>query len=119
MRIVNYEDNPNLNEIESLAIMIKAIPFENGFVPAFIILSPDDDYSMSIDEINALMDGVEIAQTRLDEIIDYILRNKVFNRLANATIDGGEVNSEEDDEEVDLEFIPEDEEDEDDLGTSD
>jgi hypothetical protein len=118
MRIVNYQDNPNLNEIESLAIMIKAIPFENGFVPAFVIISPDDDYSMSIDEINALMDGVEIAQTRLDEIIDYILRNKVFNRLANATLDGGEIESTDEDE-TELEFIPEDEEGEDDLGTSD
>lgn len=118
MRIVNYEDNPNLNEIESLAIMIKAIPFENGFVPAFVIISPDDEYSMSIDEINALMDGVEIAQTRLDEIIDYILRNKVFNRLNNATIDGGQDESE-DEEETELEFTPEDEEDEDDLGTGD
>lgn len=115
MRIVNYEDNPNLNEIESLAIMIKAIPFENGFVPAFIILSPDDEYSMSIDEINALMDGVEIAQTRLDEIIDYILRNKVFNRLSNAEIDGGET----EEDEIDLEFTPEEEDDEDDIGTSD
>lgn len=118
MRIVNYNDNLHINDIESLAIMIKAIPFENGFVPAFIIVSPDDEYKMSIDEINALMDGVDIARTRLDEIIDYILRNKVFNRLANSTIDGGEMESE-DEEETDLEFTPEDEEDEDDLGTSD
>jgi hypothetical protein len=33
---------------------------------------------MDIDEINALMDGVEIAKARLDEIIDYLLRKKIF-----------------------------------------
>lgn len=58
--------------------MIKAIPFEDSFVPAFLIVSPDDNYEMDIDEINALMDGVEIAKARLDEIIDYLLRKKIF-----------------------------------------
>jgi hypothetical protein len=58
--------------------MIKAVPFENSFVPAFLIISPDDNYQMDIDEINALMDGVEIAKARLDEIIDYLLRKKIF-----------------------------------------
>ena len=58
--------------------MIKAIPFEDSFVPAFLIVSPDDNYEMDIDEINALMDGVEIAKARIDEIIDYLLRKKIF-----------------------------------------
>ena len=49
-----------------------------SFVPAFLIISPDDNYQMDIDEINALMDGVEIAKARLDEIIDYLLRKKIF-----------------------------------------
>lgn len=58
--------------------MIKAVPFEDSFVPAFLIISPEDNYQMDIDEINALMDGVEIAKSRLDEIIDYLLRKKIF-----------------------------------------
>ena len=78
MRISNYDSEINLQDIESLSIMIKAIPFENSFVPAFLIVSPDDNYEMDIDEINALMDGVEIAKARLDEIIDYLLRKKIF-----------------------------------------
>lgn len=78
MRISNYDSEINLNDIESLSVMIKAVPFENSFVPAFLIISPDDNYQMDIDEINALMDGVEIAKARLDEIIDYLLRKKIF-----------------------------------------
>jgi len=78
MRISNYDSELNLQDIESLSVMIKAVPFENSFVPAFLIISPDDNYKMDIDEINALMDGVEIAKARLDEIIDYLLRKKIF-----------------------------------------
>jgi hypothetical protein len=78
MRISNYDSEINLQDIESLSVMIKAVPFENSFVPAFLIISPDDNYQMDIDEINALMDGVEIAKARLDEIIDYLLRKKIF-----------------------------------------
>jgi hypothetical protein len=78
MRISNYDSEINLNDIESLSVMIKAVPFEDSFVPAFLIISPEDHYQMDIDEINALMDGVEIAKARLDEIIDYVLRKKIF-----------------------------------------
>lgn len=78
MRISNFDSEIPLHDIQSLSIMIKAIPFENSFVPAFLIISPEDGYEMDIDEINALMDGIEIAKARVDEIIDYILRKKIF-----------------------------------------
>lgn len=78
MRISNYDSEIGLNEIESLSVLIKAVPFEDTFVPAFVIISPEDSYQMNIEEINALMDGVEIAKARLDEIIDYVLRKKIF-----------------------------------------
>ena len=42
-------------------------------------MSPEDSYPMTIDELNALMDGVEIARNKIDEIITYILRKKIFN----------------------------------------
>jgi hypothetical protein len=78
MKISNYDSEIGLNEIESLSVLIKAVPFEDTFVPAFVIISPEDSYQMNIEEINALMDGVEIAKARLDEIIDYVLRKKIF-----------------------------------------
>lgn len=79
MRIVNYEGNEDFNDIDTLSITIKAIPFENSYVPAFVILSSDDDYEISLDELNALMDGVEIARKKIDDIIAFILRSKVFD----------------------------------------
>lgn len=78
MKISNWEDNVDLEHINSLQILIKAVPYNNSFIPVFVIMSPDDDYDMSLDEINSLMDGVEIAKSKLDEIITYILKRKIF-----------------------------------------
>lgn len=79
MRITSYNSDIELEDIESLQIIIKAVPFEDSFVPAFVIMSPDDKYPMSIEELNALMDGVEIARSKIDEVINYILRKKIFD----------------------------------------
>lgn len=79
MRITSFNSDINLEDIESLQIIIKAVPFEDTYVPAFVIMSPEDRYPMTIDELNALMDGVEIARNKIDEIITYILRKKIFN----------------------------------------
>ena len=49
MRIVNFDSDTNLEDIESLQIIIKAVPFEDSYVPAFVIMSPEDKYSMTID----------------------------------------------------------------------
>lgn len=88
MRIVNYPHNYDLNEIETLSIIIKAVPFEGYYVPAFVISSPDEDYEISMDELHCLMDGVEIAQRKIDDIIDFILKNKVFNDKEDPYADG-------------------------------
>lgn len=77
MRIVNYVGNEDFNEIETLTITIKAIPFEGTYVPAFLITSPDDEYNIKLDEMNCLMDGVEIAERKIDDIINFILTTKV------------------------------------------
>jgi len=50
MRIENFNSDLNLEDIESLQVIIKAVPFENTYVPAFVIMSPDEQYSMTIDE---------------------------------------------------------------------
>lgn len=79
MRIVNYEEDVEFEDIPSLQIVIKAVPFENTHVPSLVIMSPDQEYAMSIDELNALMDGIEIAKNKIDEIITYILKSKIFD----------------------------------------
>lgn len=90
MRIVNYPHDYDLEDIETLSITIKAVPFEGTFVPAFLMLSPDDEYKITIDELNCLMDGVEIAQRKIDDIITFILKTKVFNQEDEEEDDTGE-----------------------------
>ena len=75
MRIIAFDGDSELEDIPSLAIVIKAVPFEKSFVPAFFIQSPDDDHNMCIDELNALMDGIEIAQRSIDRILAFILKD--------------------------------------------
>jgi len=80
MRIVNFDNEMEYEEIPSLQLVIKAVPFENGFVPSFIIMSPTEEYGISIDELNALMDGIEIAKNKVDEIITHILKTTIFDK---------------------------------------
>ena len=74
MRIIPYNGEENLEDIESLTIVIKTVPFENGYVPAFFIQSPGEDYPMTLDELNCLMDGIEIAHKSLDQILAFMLK---------------------------------------------
>jgi hypothetical protein len=92
MRITSYNSDINLEDIESLQIIVKAVPFEETFVPAFVIMSPDDKYPMSIEELNALMDGIEIARNKIDEVITYILRKKIINDEFEEVLDDDEIN---------------------------
>lgn len=106
MRIVNFDDDTELEDIPSLQIVIKAVPFENNYVPSLVIMSPDQEYPMSIDELNALMDGIEIAKNKIDEIITYVLKIKIFDENGIDKYkynpedyeDLGDVDDEEDDE---------------------
>jgi len=75
MKITPYEGNENLEDIESLTIVIKNVPFEDGHVPAFFIQSPSENYDMTLDELNCLMDGIEIARKSVDSIIAFMLKD--------------------------------------------
>lgn len=90
MRIINYSSGEDFNDIETLTITIKAVPFEGHFVPAFLITSPEDDYLINLDEMHCLMDGVEIAQKKIDDIINYILKTKVMIDIEDITDEEGE-----------------------------
>jgi hypothetical protein len=91
MRIIAFDGDSELEEIPSLTIIIKAVPFEDSFVPAFFIQTPDDDHDMTIEELNSLMDGVEIAQRSIDRIISFILKQsyrELDNKYKNYETDG-------------------------------
>lgn len=96
MRIVPYDGDSNIEDIESIALLIKAIPFEDGFVPAYSLVAPSDDYFIKLDEVNCLMDGIEIAQTRIDELIAMMLQSRIGS-LTNDAI----LYDQEDEEELD------------------
>lgn len=78
MRIIPYDSDESLEDIDSLYIIIKAVPFEDTYAPAMVIVSPEDQYKIDIDELNCLMDGIEIAEEKIGEIINYILNTKTF-----------------------------------------
>lgn len=78
MRIVPYTDlEEDLEDIKTLQISIKSVPFEKSYVPSFIVVSPSDDYVIGIEELNSLMDGLEIARSEIDGLINFLLRNKI------------------------------------------
>lgn len=94
MRIVPYDGRDDLEDIKSLSLLIKAVPFEDSYAPAFVLISPDDDYVITIEEASCLMDGIEIANQRIDELIAYILNGKIVKQLSESY-------DEEEDEEYD------------------
>ena len=83
MKIVPYSASEPLEDINTLHVLIKAVPFEHGYAPAMVIVSPDDNYSLNLDELHCLMDGIEIAESKISEIIDYIINAKTFNFQRN------------------------------------
>lgn len=78
MRIVPYKDKTDLEDINSLYIIIKSVPFDGSYAPAVVVVSPDNNHVLALDELHCLMDGLEIAQERISEVIDFIINNKTF-----------------------------------------
>ena len=102
MRITPYEGSKSLEEIEGLSIVIKAVPFEDSYAPAFALICPDEEYLITIEEAACLMDGIEIANERIDELIAFILQGKVYERLNSKEYDFEDDDDDEDDDEDDL-----------------
>lgn len=78
MRIIPYKEKNDLEDINSLYVLVKSVPFEGGFAPAVVVVSPDNNHILTLDELHSLMDGIEIAQERISEVIDFIINNKTF-----------------------------------------
>lgn len=87
MRIVPYTGKVNIEDLDTLYIIVKSVPFEGGFAPAVVIVSPDNDHVLSIEELGSLMDGLEIAQERVSEIIDFIAHKKTYSSISIADDD--------------------------------
>jgi len=81
MRIVPYDDDDSLEDLETISLIIKAVPFEDSYVPAYSLVAPSDNYFINLDEVNCLMDGIEIANNKIDELIAMMLQSKIANSL--------------------------------------
>lgn len=82
MRIVPYDGDEDLEDLKTLSVIIKAVPFEEGYAPAFTLIAPTDDHFISISEANCLMDGLEIASKKIDELIAMMLQSKIAESLS-------------------------------------
>lgn len=76
MRIIPYSGSDDLEDIESATIIIKAVPFDESYVPACILNAPVDNYEIDLEELNALMDGLEIATKQVDLMINALISPK-------------------------------------------
>lgn len=105
MRIVPYTEQTSIEDLDNLYILIKAVPFDDSFAPAVVIVSPDDHHLLSVEELGSLMDGLEIAQERISEIIDFISHKKSYMSIEIVTgeedFDDEDDEDEEDDDEED------------------
>ena len=81
MRIVPFTEKINIEDLDTLYVIVKAVPFEGGFAPAVVIVSPGNDHLLSIEELGSLMDGFEIAEERVSEIIDFIAHKSSFSTI--------------------------------------
>lgn len=87
MRIIPYDGDDSVEDLETLGIMIKAVPFEDGYAPAYTLVAPSDDYFIRLDEVNCLMDGIEIARDKIDELIAMMLQSKIAEHLSKEVED--------------------------------
>lgn len=99
MRIVPYLNNDDLYDIESMSVIIKAIPFEDSFVPAFLINVNSENYEVTLDELSSLMDGLEIAMKHVDGLISWAIQPQKPSEASSVPDDVmEELLSDEDDE---------------------
>lgn len=79
MRIVPYSGDEDFEDIQTITAIIKAIPFEGSFVPACVMNTPEEDYIINLEELNAIMDGVEIIRNQIDQMINYLITPKLIS----------------------------------------
>jgi len=65
-------DGLDLQELDTLAIMIRLIPWEGEYIPHFMMMSQEErpeDCNVTVMELAALQEGLYHAANRLDEMI--------------------------------------------------
>ena len=65
-------DGLDLQDLDTLAIMVRLIPWEGEYIPHFMMMSQEErpeDCNVTVMELAALQEGLYHAANRLDEMI--------------------------------------------------
>ena len=77
-------DGIELQELETLAIMIRLIPWEGEFIPHFMLMSQEDrpeDCNVTVMELASLQEGLYHAANRIDEMIRSLFTSLKIEQL--------------------------------------
>ena len=78
MRIIPVE-NMNLMELDTLAVMVRLVPFQNELIPHFMLMTREernDDDNVTVIELAALQEGLYQAANKIDGMI-----HRLFDEL--------------------------------------
>ena len=78
MRIIPV-DNMNLMELDTLAVMVRLVPFQNELIPHFMLMTREErnpDDSVTVIELAALQEGLYQAANKVDGMI-----HRLFDEL--------------------------------------
>ena len=66
----------DVSEIDGLSLTVKILPDgDGGVLPVFFISFPSDDYNVSVEGLNCLISGLELAIGGVDSMISSLLKS--------------------------------------------
>ena len=74
----------NLQDLETLAVMIRLVPWEGEFIPHFMLMSQEErpqDCGATVLELAALQEGLYHAANRIDEMIRSLFTSLKISQL--------------------------------------
>ena len=74
MKIVPV-DNINLMDLNTLAVMVRLVPFENELIPHFMLMTKEEreaSDSVTVMELAALQEGLYLAANKVDGMIHHL-----------------------------------------------
>lgn len=77
-------DGLNLQDLETLAIMVRLVPWEGEFIPHFMLMSAEErpeDCNATVMELAALQEGLYHAANRIDEMIRSLFTSLKIEQL--------------------------------------
>ena len=83
MRIIPTDDI-NLLELDTVAAIVRLVPFEDEYIPHFMLMSKSDKDAtdeVALAELASLQEGLYQAANKIDEMIRFLLDKMRFSKL--------------------------------------